>query len=138
MVPLLQKFCDEAQTKLAALEADCAATEAKLKEVAALLAEKPAASTADLFAPLADFVKELDKAHTDNAREAEAERRRAMAPKVSVSAGGGAGRRPPGVPMMGPMGGDKNMMLEMQLKLAKRTEKAAEVLCAAALFIALL
>ena len=123
MVPLLKAFCDDAKQKLDTLEADCTATEVKLKELATWLAEKAAATTADLFGPLAEFVKSLDKAHQDNVREAEAERRRAMAPKA------GGGRRPTaGMPPspFGPSGGDKNMMLEMQLKLAKRTEKAAE------------
>ena len=124
IVPLLTNFVAEASKKLEQLQADCAATEAKLKELALWLAERASASTSDLFAPLAEFVKSLDKAQQDNVREAEAERRRAMATKGTPAAAGG--RRLTGMASpFGPAGGDKNMMLEMQLKLAQRTEKAA-------------
>ena len=127
-LPLLQAFCDAGKSQLESLQSEASATVSKLKELASWLAEKPGASTGEIFGPLAEFVKALEKAQQDNIREEEAERRRAMAPKPSI----GGGRRPPGVPPgampspFGPGGGDKSMMLEMQLKLAQRTEKAGE------------
>ena len=100
--------------------------EARLKELASWLAEKPSASTAELFVPLAELVKALEKAHLDNARDAEAEKRKqqaAAAPAGPKKYGG----RPGGMPLPG-MGGaapSNNMMLEMQLKMAQRAEKAS-------------
>ena len=77
--------------------------------------------------PIAEFVKTLDKAQQDNVREEEAAKRAANRPAPGPSKVPG-GRPMPGMGP-GPMGmpgmGDKNMMLEMQLKMAKRAERAA-------------
>ena len=93
--------------------------EAALKELAVWLAEKPTADIADVIGPISSFVKALAQAAKDNAREEEAERRKKEAPKESgPKKYGGVG--------MFPAKGDANMMLEMQLKMAKRAERAAE------------
>jgi len=130
MAPLLEEFCEGAAKQLEELQADEAKCEGSLKKLAAWLAEKPSASTEDLFRPLADFVKALEKAQQDNVREAEAEKRkqqgtanaaggwRKAGSKMGVGMGGMAGP--------GAMGGaDKAMQAEMMLKMAQRAEKAA-------------
>ena len=103
----------------AALQTSFAKAEAALKELAVWLAEKPTADIADVIGPISSFVKALAQAAKDNAREEEAERRKKEAPKESgPKKYGGVG--------MFPAKGDANMMLEMQLKMAKRAERAAE------------
>ena len=124
---LLEEFCGEKAAKLSQLEQDFKKAEERLADLAKWLAEKPSATTEELFAPLAEFVKTLDKAQQDNVREEEAARRAANRPAVApgrpgMRPVGGMGGPPPGIPGLG----DKNMMLEMQLKMAKRAEKASE------------
>lgn len=127
---LLSAFCKTAAPQLEQLDAEYASAETKLKELAGWLAEKPAATSSELFGPLSDFVKAVDKAAQDNAREEEAERRKVLkAANPGSTSKPGAPRPGMGMPGMGmpPPGiGGNNVMLEMQMKLAKRTERAAE------------
>jgi len=133
LAPLLRTFCDTAQEQLTALQTESATTEEMLKDLAKWLAERPTADTSEIFGPLAGFVKELVKAAEDNARDDEAERRKQARPPANPRTGsgkfGGAKALPGMGGAMGGMGGgpgEKNVMLEMQLKLAQRTERAAE------------
>jgi hypothetical protein len=130
IVKMLETFCDEAAGKLKQLEEEEKSTEQMIKDLCKWFAEKPTATTNELFGPLSDFVKSLEKAHQDNKREEEAEKRKkAAATRPGVGGPGGPGKfggRPmPGMALPGMGGGDNSMMLEMQLKLARRTEKAA-------------
>jgi len=131
MTPLLTEFCEGAQKQLDELKADATAAEEALKKLALWTAEKPSATVEDLFRPLAEFVKAIEKAAQDNAREAEAEKRKLAA--AAAPAGFRAGHKAAGKPaggmpmpgMGGPMGGDKAMQAEIMLKMAQRAEKAA-------------
>jgi hypothetical protein len=57
ITPLLTSFCDDNSARLEQLRTDQKDLVTKLKELAKLLCEKPNATTNELFAPLADFVK---------------------------------------------------------------------------------
>ena len=128
LAPLLAEFCGGAKEWLTQLQHESTAAEEMVKGLASWLAEKPNASTEDIFRPIADFVKALEKAQQDNVRDAEAERRKQVA--AAAAAAGPPGKwskaisasrlpaPPPGI-------GDKSMMTEIALKMAQRAERAA-------------
>jgi len=121
-VALLTAFIKNNENALVEQQEKMATMEKRLKEVAVWLGDKPGASTEDVFGPLHTFVKALEKAHKDNVREEAEARKRA----ATAAAGGPRGRKTP----VGGMGGgprpDQGMMMEMQLKMAKRAEQAAQ------------
>jgi len=126
LTTLLGQFCDEEGGKLEELQTESIQTDAKLKELAAWFAEKPTASASDLFLPLATFVKDLGKAHQDNKREDEAEKRKVNAAKANWQRAGSSKDVLAAKPPMPPPGGvNMAQMLELNQKLAKRAEKAA-------------
>ena len=134
MTPLLAEFCDNASKQLEELKTDADAADAALKNLAGYLAEKSTSTAQDLFRPLADFVKAIEKAHQDNVKQAEAERRKEIAaasagstvkPWAKGASKGGAPLGAPPMPGFG-LGADKSMMSEMMLKMAQRAEKAQD------------
>mmetsp|Transcript_28544 Transcript_28544/g.77269 ORF Transcript_28544/g.77269 Transcript_28544/m.77269 type:complete len:704 (+) Transcript_28544:268-2379(+) len=125
LVRKLKAFCAQNDARLTQLVEQYAAAEKAVKELAAWLGEKPTASTDDVFGPLSAFVGALAKAHDDNVREEEAEKRKAAA-AASKGKLGGAGRPPGGMGMPGVAKPDGNMLQEIQMKQLKRAERAAQ------------
>jgi len=119
--PLLSAFIGQNEAGLAELQEAMPGMEAKLKELAKWLGDKPTAGPEELFSPISAFLKELEKAHKDNVRAEAEERKRAAGGGVRKNLGGGVGGVGGGMPKP-----DGNMMLEMQLKMAKRAERVAE------------
>ena len=69
MTPLLAEFLETSTKRLDELKNECADAEGAMKQLAQWLAEKPTATTEELFRPLDEFVKALDKALQDNVRD---------------------------------------------------------------------
>jgi len=121
MTPLLAEFLETSTKRLDELKKECADAEGAMKQLAQWLAEKPTATTEELFRPLDEFVKALDKALQDNVREAEAEKRKAAAAEGAgqgwrkAAASATAAGKPPNMgmalPGMGGPGADKAMQV---------------------------
>jgi len=111
ITPLLTSFCDDNSARLEQLRTDQKDLVTKLKELAKLLCEKPNATTNELFAPLADFVKALEKAHQENVKAEEAEKKKSkrilpsMRRKSSTNAAGDKHSAP--APAAGKLGADQ-------------------------------
>ena len=69
MTSLLAEFLETSTKRLDELKNECADAEGAMKQLAQWLAEKPTASAEELFRPLDEFVKALDKALLDNVRD---------------------------------------------------------------------
>lgn len=124
--PLMNKlkvFCAKNESRMSQLTDQMNSLEAKLKELAAWLGEKPNASVEDLLSPISTFVLALRKADDDNVREEEAEKRKQAAASAKAKVGNAVGGRPKGPGMMKP---DANMMMEIQMKQLARAERAAQ------------
>lgn len=124
--PLMIKlglFSSKNESRMTQLTDQMNSVEKKLKELAAWLGDKPNASVEDLLSPIASFVSALQKAHDDNAREEEADKRKQAAASAKTKVGAAAGGRPkgagPGMPKP-----DANMMMEIQMKQLARAERA--------------
>jgi len=119
LLTLVSVFVKDSEQKLKQLQEDFADMEKLLKELATWVAEKPTSGPEDLLGPFSAFVKALANAQKDNIREEENERRSQLQnDRLSSGVLGKSGKMKQQSPAMG----DPNMMLEMQLKMAKRAE----------------
>ena len=118
MHKMLKDFVEANQAKMDETHANYGDMENRLKELATWLAEKPTSGPEDLLGPIAGFVKALDNAQKDNAREEEKEKRAQLQESrlSSMKDINKSGK------MKAPQLNDPNMMLEMQLKMAKRAQ----------------
>ena len=102
----LSHFCAQNQTRIDQLHQVYNQAQAQVKQLAAWLGQAHNASPADLFAPIFDAIKALEKAHKDNAREISEAQKRARAQEARKTS-----NRTRANP-------DNTLMQEMQRKIA--------------------